>query len=97
MVYSCKACKSPTLRLYNSEDGELNDVCANCKAKYDHSQKIAERKSQEPSEISKINKRIDKMAQTQKGNEKRFFEIETKNGTLEKRIEALEMFLRGEK
>ena len=95
MVYSCKACKSPTLRLYNSEDGELKDVCASCKAKYDHSQKVAEQKAQEPTEISKLNKRIDKMAQSQKANEKRFFEIETKNGNLEKRIELLEKILRG--
>ena len=90
MVYSCRACKSPTLRLYSSEDGELKDVCANCKAKYDHSQKIAEQKAQEPSEISKINKRIDKMAQLIKAYDKRFFEDETKIGCLEKRIEKLE-------
>lgn len=90
MVYSCKMCKSPSMRLYQSEDGELKDVCANCKAKYDHQKKIEEQKSQEPSEIAKINKRIDKMAQAQKANDKRFFEVEAKNGKLEKRIEKLE-------
>ena len=95
MVYSCSRCKSPALRLYTSEDGELKDICANCKAKYDHMQKVEIQKASEPSEIYKINKRIDKMAQSQKANDKRFFEIEAKNGSLEKRIEELEKILKG--
>ena len=93
MVYSCKQCKSPSLRLYTSDDGELKDVCAYCKAKYDHNQKIEEQKSKEPAEIVKVNKRIDKMAQLIKAYDKRFFECEEKAGSLEKRIEKLEDLL----
>ena len=96
MVYTCKQCKAVVLRVYSSSDGELKDVCANCKAKYEHNQKIEEKIAQEPNEISKINKRIDKMAQLMKAYDKRFLEHEHKTGNLEKRIEILEDSLGGE-
>lgn len=90
MVFNCSACGKPVMKVYNSDDGELKDVCANCKAKYEHEQKVTELKSQEPNELDKINKRIDKMAKMFKFNQDRFEEIEKKNGDLEKRIEVLE-------
>lgn len=96
MVLSCKQCGAAVLRLYSTDDGVLKDVCANCKAKYEHNKKIEEKKAQEPSEFVAINKRIDKMAQLMKTYDKRFFENETKSGNLEKRIEKIEEMLGGE-
>ena len=90
MVYTCKLCKKAVLKVYDTDDGVHTGVCGICKAKYEHEVEVAEVKKNEPSEIAKLNKRIDNMAKMFSGSNKRFGEIETKNGDLQKRIENLE-------